>query len=466
MNERLALSVTALLVALAACSSTPAEGQGADATPAPPPPASVGSAVPSPTEATPSSPAPQRDPLPRPERADFETEHAPGALGDWSVERAGDTYVIVAEESVVGLGPRGQELWTLEVPKRRTNDLIASASNEITAAVADGVVVVSHPISGQEWPGLHRVLVLDPDTGSEIWRDDTASIVSTWDDVVYTTTCLGQQTNTPGDCTISARDPHSGATRWSRPSYHHAEIAAIEDDYLVLRSYPKDGSHPLIEAISPDSGETLGGGAGPTAVAVDRVFLQTGADDPSTKGGCSQLVRGIALDGSELWERSIRLGKDANDKGECATLYTYRGDGGLATLTWYEGVPQVIEVDTGRTVWRGRKADETALVTRSLIVAVHAPGGWVDGARGIDPRTGRVLWTDPRSTSSVWRAEGDILIDSVDDYCDTCATTTRHPRTGELIARYRGALAGVGPDWLATVRDPSAPRLRYAVFLR
>jgi|GEM_PF-3655863 len=379
--------------------------------------------------------------------------------GEGSVQRTAGGYV-VASVPVVGLDRRGRETWQLQVPRR--------AEAEVTVDVALGVVVVTYPIPGQDWPGFTRVVALDPASGDELWRDDRASFVSVWDDTVYTTVCLGRQEATLGDCTISARSPRDGGTRWSLPSYHAAQVSDAGNDWVLVVSYPGSGSPAVVRAVDVMGGSSLGPHIpiGHSVAAVDGAVLTTGPKDTGSADACRQRVTATGFDGVVLWQQTYRPGEDPLDPGECRSVYVDGGQAGLASVWSYEGVARLVDATDGRTIWTGRRGAELALMTSGLVVAVDTRGGFATGASGVDPATGERLWRAPAEAGNTWELRGGVVLSTDTNCFDDCHTEARRPRTGRVVEHYPGLLRAAGPDWLSTVADINAELGDYRVFRR
>ncbi|GAA5153393.1 hypothetical protein GCM10023340_35370 [Nocardioides marinquilinus] len=422
--------------------STPsAEADAADDSYLPPTPVPV---TPSPT----TQPDPGPDPLLR---------AAYPELGYQSFITRFGPRTVIASDAVVGLDRDGEEVWQVPVPAGKRDDA--------EVARVGRVVTLTYDIEGQAWPGLERLTVIDGRSGEVLWRDETASFVSSTDEALFTSVCTGEQESTLGDCTLSSRDPRTGDVLWSQPTYASSSVEDDEDGLVLVHSYP-EGNPGVVQVHDLATGEpvsTTVDARGYVALA-GRALVSSGPGDDVDRDGCRQAAFAVDFAGDRLWRRVLRVGRDTLDPGECFEMYVEAGDDGLVTLSWYEGVPTVVDAATGETVWRGERGERTPVVSRRTIVAVQAQGGFAQGVRVVTPRGGDVRWTAPEGTGDLWLVDDDRLIAADVNCYDPCKTVVFAADDGRRVAVYDGYYAGHGPGWLATVAEPGFQEVDYAVY--
>lgn len=180
-----------------------------------------------------------------------------------------------------------------------------------------------------------------------------------------------------------------------------------------------------------------------------------------TAGTASRGVTGqLVAVGSDRAQRSCqkRLVPDS-------TGLTLIGTGSRIAASTADGAPQVFDLASGRTVWRG---DASGVPIdgdgRSLLVRRQADSGPLSL---LDFTTGRTLWTAPdpglsgQSASWASAVTGRLVAVSGADG-DRPHVLVYRADTGQRLGRFPGWLEGLGDDWVAighSAHRPTAGRL-------
>lgn len=259
------------------------------------------------------------------------------------------------------------------------------------AAVAGSTVVVSRKNPArEEWPGSKIIEAFDATSGAVLWNDDQASFVTVLTTAVYTSVCHGGQNDRLGDCRLSARDPRTGATRWTVKTYASSSVTPNDEQpdrpygdmtaspmpaYLTTMSYPTGEASVTLTSLDPGSGGKLGASIrGKRAIQTMGSLIEV--DDAASKKaqGCkTTLVARSPRRGGEIW-RSTFTTAAYDDKDRCKGFIYKAGDGWLAAADG-TGRAAVVKLATGKTGWTAPEPGEPLLVNRDVLVIQNAQGG-------------------------------------------------------------------------------------------
>ncbi|GAA4380834.1 hypothetical protein GCM10023088_44800 [Actinomadura verrucosospora] len=373
--------------------------------------------------------------------------------GENTTAVVGRVAVIANDRAVLGVDPgSGRELW--RVPSGEDDEV----------DVAGDLIVQRRKSSTDD---LVRFSVIDPASGGTLWQDGPVTKARVTRDAVLTTAC-----REGADCEITRRDLRTGKVRWRLGSddVRLADTAVgvrrplVPDTDQIFASRRGD-DRPL-----PPPGGKSADGSGWYSVVVGRTLISTDHDPPSGDENCTVTVSATdAATAHRAWTRKVYAGRDAG--GECgkrlapsSTGLDLIGEGRRIAASTDTGRPQVFDLASGRTVWRGEApgvpidGDGHALLVRE-----HADAGALSL---LDFATGRVLWKAPDpglpGTSASWEtavtqrrvavsgAEGDHPFVLVYDAA-----------TGRRLGRFPGWLQGLGDDWAAIGHGAKVNTLTY-----
>ena len=159
------------------------------------------------------------------------------------IGRAGGRYVVAWEGRVAGVRRDGEIAWEHRAGGR---------SDDPPVVVDDVVLTVRDNPRDRSWPGTDHLRARDARTGELLWEDDE-SFPSGFEGTVFTSACTGSQDRVIGDCTLSARDPRTGSTRWTVSTYASVMVRDVVGDAVVVEGHP-GGANPHLQLRSLATG--------------------------------------------------------------------------------------------------------------------------------------------------------------------------------------------------------------------
>lgn len=396
---------------------------------------------------------------------------SPSASGPppaWSVSLSSDlstiaqvdgTLVVDDGDTLSGLGMRtGKRLWTTSV-------------DDAPIIVAGNVIVVEST----------HLTMIDAASGKKLWtyRMQGGATPRVTQDAVFTDDCPGHGRR----CTLTRRDVRTGHVRWRI----HGDAIRISDeiDNTGAVGYPgvRDPAAPPTERYIASDYDSRSGRWGARDTATGRktagrvpyngwLVSVAGRNliniDEAPPGGyrhCTvRLVANDVVSGKHRWTREISAGRigDGDCEGKLAISsddQSLIGAGTRVAAATADGRPQLFDMATGRTVWRGTvpgvPIDGNS---RGILVRAKADTGKLSM---LDFATGRVRWTAPdpgiNGLSSGWNsavtdhlvAVGGAIATGDDSYVQVYDAAT-----GRRLGRYPGLLETLGDGWVV-VRDIS-----------
>ncbi|MGH3388454.1 MAG: PQQ-binding-like beta-propeller repeat protein [Actinomadura sp.] len=371
----------------------------------------------------------------------------------------GTVAVIKNDRSLLGVdSATGRELWRLPAGEKDAVDL------------TEDVIVLRDRTTAFETKAI-PFSVIDLATGRTLWRDTPTDALQVSQDAIFSTDCR-QRT----DCVTTRRDPRTGKTRWSVPS----GVPGFADTFVGVRrpfapataAYTVAefaGGGPLGSGRETGTGRRVRGrlsGPGWYDLVVGRTLVGTDHDPPSGDTRCTVRVTSVdAVSGRTRWTREVFSGRLADDSCQKRLVpdssgLTLIGRGSRIAASTAGGAPQVFDLASGRTVWRG---DASGVPIdgdgRSLLVRRQADSGPLSL---LDFTTGRTLWTAPdpglsgQSASWASAVTGRLVAVSGADG-DRPHVLVYRADTGRRIGRFPGWLEGLGDDWVAIGHSAHQP---------
>ncbi|WP_433472373.1 PQQ-binding-like beta-propeller repeat protein [Spirillospora sp. CA-142024] len=373
--------------------------------------------------------------------------------GESTTAIVGRVAVIANDRAVLGVDPgSGRELW--RVPSGEDDEV----------DVAGALIVHRQKTSTAD---TVRFTVIDPANGRTLWQDGPVGKVQATQDSVLTTVC-GE-----GDsCKITRRDLRTGKVQWRLQgddvwlanAWIGVRRPLVPDTGRLFASRRGDG-RPL-----PPAGIERSDTAGWYTVVVGRTLITTDHDPESGDENCTVTISARqAGTAHHMWTRKVYSGQKAD--GECerrlapsSTGLDLIGDGHRIAASTDTGRPQVFDLASGRTIWRGDApgipidGDGHTLLVREL-----ADTG---ALTSMDFATGRVLWKAPdpglSGESASWQTavtQRRIAVSGAED--DHPFVLVYDAATGRRLGRFPGWLEGLGNDWVAIGHDAKVNTLTY-----
>ncbi|NDU73872.1 PQQ-binding-like beta-propeller repeat protein [Actinomadura sp. DSM 109109] len=371
--------------------------------------------------------------------------------GENTTAVVGRVAVIVNDRAVLGVDTgSGRELW--RVP--------SGEDDEVDVA---GALIVHRKETSPG--GAVRFSVIDPARGGMLWQDGPVKNAQVTRDAVLTTTC-----DDGDDCTVTRKDLRTGKARWTVPAgdlrLANAAVGvrrpSVPDTGQVYASRG-GGDRPLPPAGKP-------GGSGWYTLVTGRTLITTDHDPPSGDKDCTVTVSASEAEtGHRRWTRKVHAGRQGD--GECqkrlvlsSTGLDLIGEGRRIAASTDGGRPQVFDLASGRTVWRG---DAPGVPIdgdgHALLVREHADAGALSL---LDFATGRVLWKAPDPGLSGMSASWETAV--TQRRVAVSGAEGDHPfvlvydaSTGRRLGRFPGWLQGLGDDWVAIGHDGGVNTLTY-----
>ncbi|SNR25758.1 PQQ-binding-like beta-propeller repeat protein [Actinomadura mexicana] len=371
--------------------------------------------------------------------------------GENTTAIVGRVAVIANDRAVLGVDPgSGRELW--RVP--------SGEDDEVDVA---GTLIVHRRTASDKV----RFSVVDPATGGTLWQDGPVTRAQVTKDAVLTSVC-GEGVG----CEMTRKDLRTGEVRWKLRSdeVRSANAAVgvrrplVPDTGQIFASRRGDG-RPV-----PPAEEKGSDVSGWYSVVVGRTLINTDHDPPSGDENCTVVVSAAeAGSAHRTWTRKVYAGRRAG--GECerrlapsSTGLDLIGRGRRIAASTDTGRPQVFDLVSGRTVWRG---DASGVPIdgdgRTLLVREHADTGALSL---LDFPTGRVLWKAPDpglpGDSASWETavtQRRIAVSGAEG--DHPFVLVYDASTGRRLGRFPGWLQGLGDDWVAIGHDAELNTLTY-----
>lgn len=408
----------------------------------------------------PDPPLPTRSPpgTEATELLEFALDPGRGSTQGMQVERAGDVTLINAVGRLVALDADGDELW--KIVERYTD--IPTLGVRVFGSVA---VVSRDAFAIDVFPNRLLITGIDVATGRVLWKNTTSAFVSFVGGRMITSECAPKQTGRLGECTVTARDPLTGAGQWQQRSYASARITdplerleGASSPELWVTSYPTGTDSERTDAFRLVTGKPLGEGRTGDGLAGNRLLVAPGLgvhfrDDNDPDDGCTPSLAAIEPGGASAWTRDFDPGSYRSSDGKtlrCSNLELRQQDAETASFV-LQGRPQLIDLSTGRTTWDQATREETLqAVTDDAVLTTDSAAGVRLTARARND--GRELWTRDRAVLSV-TADGSgrtapLLVDA--DVELASWTLVLSSTTGELQVAGLGELVGHGDGWFAT----------------
>ncbi|WP_141582277.1 PQQ-binding-like beta-propeller repeat protein [Actinomadura sp. WMMA1423] len=372
--------------------------------------------------------------------------------GENTTSVVGRVAVIANDRAVLGVDAgSGRELW--RVP--------SGEDDEVDVA---GTLIVHRRKTSAGEVDMVRFAVVDPANGRTLWQGGPVREARVTRDAVLTTVC-----DSGADCEITRRDLRTGRVRWK-----------LQGDEVWLADTAVGVRRPLV----PDTDRVFPSrrgddrppppprreGSGWYTVVVGRSLITTDHDPPSGDENCTVTVTAAKAGAAHReWTRKVYAGRRAD--GGCekrlapsSTGLDLIGDGRRIAASTEAGRPQVFDLASGRTVWRGGApgvpidGDE-----HTLLVREHADTGALSL---LDFATGRVLWKAPdtglSTDSASWQTavtRRRIAVSGAED--DHPFVLVYDAATGRRLGRFPGWLQGLGDDWVAIGHDAKTNTLTY-----
>lgn len=392
---------------------------------------------------------------------------------------AGNTLAIRDDYTISGVDVRtGKRLWR-----------VPSGGEDATMTIAGDVVARQTS---------HRLTMIDAASGRTLWtyaipektRFHQVSPRVTQGGV-FTNDCQAHGKR----CTVTRRDLRTGRVRWR---VHGDSTVAGDVDtgfgnirydlYVGVRDplAPPTGRF-LAANITPDkddpvgprtsvitgSWEALSAGTGrPTGARISsrpwgeliagRNWINT--DNDPTPGDDNCAVRLYAYDvvsGKHRWTRTVFSGREgdgtcmddlAPDSSQLGLNQALIGTGTRIAALTADGRPQLFDLRTGRTIWRGTTAGvPIAGDGHGILVRAQIDSGRLSM---LDFATGRLRWTAPdpglKGTSASWAsAVAGHLVAVTGATNDHPYVLVYNATTGRRLGLYPGDLCGIGNGWVA-----------------
>jgi hypothetical protein len=336
----------------------------------------------------------------------------------WTVQVPDQPSAAALARGAVVISARG----TVEARRAAGGDRIWSkdVSWSAVAGAGDRAVVVA----GQD---KHGYEALDPATGATLWNDPTAIAAWTFTDVVIGMTCPQ-----PLVCTLSAREPSSGAIKWQADlTGNGRSLAGVNKPLSGVRRMDRlaTGTQPAppllgfmvddeLQVISTTSGRRLHSYRGTqttrVVVAGDRVIVTTVLlhDD-----ACRYTVEARNPDGdSQVWRRDGYDLHTATGLG-CEQRLDPFGGGGLLAAVSGDNRQVLLDVSSGTEAYQA-PVGQTIVATdghlaivrtadQKSVQAVNLTNSGTSWSRDVDPqatigvRPSAVLFADPGNNKLV-----------------------------------------------------------------
>lgn len=245
------------------------------------------------------------------ELLEFALDPGRGSTQGMQVERAGgDVTLINAVGRLVALEADGDELW--KIVERYTD--IPTLELRVFGSVA---VVSRDAFANDVFPNRLLITGIDVATGRTLWKNTTSAFVSFVGGRMITSECAPKQTGKLGECTITARDPLTGAEQWQQRSYASARIAdpleGASSPDLWVTSCPTGADSERTDAFRLGTGKPLGEGRSGDGLGGNHLLVAPGLgvyfrDDNDPEHGCTPSLAAIEPGGASAWTRDFDPG--------------------------------------------------------------------------------------------------------------------------------------------------------------
>jgi hypothetical protein len=258
----------------------------------------------------------------------------------------------------------------------------------------------------------HGYDVVDPDTGTVRWSDGGAIGAWTYRDVILSLTCPGLS-----DCSLAARGPLDGATRWrttlpgigrvfagvNHPLLGSRELASSYSDALAsspgrvprLLGFPLDGR---VQVVDTSTGKRL---REEKPSETTRVVVVGGRIIASTAvrrdGNCRYTLEARdATSGRTLWKQEGYDVRTASGAG-CEQRRDPAGSQNVLAATRGDNRDVFLSIVDGSELWVG-VAGESILATDGRYGLVRTADK--KAVKEVDLANGSVLWSQPAASSA------------------------------------------------------------------
>ncbi|HZE41308.1 MAG TPA: PQQ-binding-like beta-propeller repeat protein [Stackebrandtia sp.] len=368
---------------------------------------------------------------------------------DTTVSKIGDGYLLTTDTSITRLNAKGDKTWHRKL--KEDSEGLGEGLPEDREANENVVVLSGDKPHEDSWPGENVTTVLDAATGEQLWKDSTAAFTALAHDTVYLSVCHGGQDGELGECMLSAREPTTGATRWTTAVYASTEVVGVSPDgsKVEIESYVTGGNDRRVSVLDTASGRVRGAAfsGDDTSFITDDTLVRASDDDNPANGCTSTFTAWSIADGSRAWKRVVGVPKAA-DGSDCLGLSETPGEGDRVAVSTRHGRPEVLNLGTGAIEWTAPSRGTPVTATGDLLVTDQG-GDEADKLVGYDTGSGKKRWTARIPTGdrlSVSFQSKSLLVGSGDG--DAC--WVRVSRAKGATASYPGSCAGSGPGWLAT----------------
>lgn len=371
-----------------------------------------------------------------------------------SVLKTGDGYVLLTKDQAIGVDGAGVERWN------------TGTTEETKAELASGLLVLRTD---------EDLRAIDPVTGKQRWAAKGLSESALFQKTAYTSVCASEDR-----CVLAARDTRTGRKRWTArmkgddvpetdtvgarwpDAPPDAEYLVVVTSSTVMASWrPAHGSY-RVRAVILDAATGKPTGASVQweawhGLVAGRTLVITNSDEPE----CGSTLWGYdARTGARKWRKVVGSQRERDGSGEC--LGGLSGGsldllgGGDHVLTHTSGhQPQVLDLVSGRTLWKGR--DPGAVVAGDSEVALVREWDNEGGLTLYDLTSGKPLWTarDPGGSEVNANIHGDRVVIAENFQFDCygeergCQVRVHDRATGRLVLTPPGSYVGSGDGWVA-----------------
>ncbi|MDO9457205.1 PQQ-binding-like beta-propeller repeat protein [Nocardioides sp.] len=391
--------------------------------------ATGGSGTPSPSATSPTTtvtPAPEPTPTPEPPTPldDLDWRSSERLGQPYEIRRYGRGYLGLETRGAARLTARGKDVWRWTPPRKK----------DVYGFFVGDVPVVEPTVRG----GIHAVIALDPQTGEELWSTPSNGYSADDDRRVFVTSCTGERTDdSDGVCTMTARDPRSGAVLWTSYLGTYTENTSVVGGRLLVQAF-RDGHRSSFLTLDPASGAVLDDDVDDEdpdyyADAIDERRLAKVDKDPRAKDGCRSTVTVYDLDGTRLWSTTLRTRPLKYTPKRCDDPFVYAAGRDVAVSGLFYPL-RILDGRTGKVRWTARTAGHLEAVAAGTVVVQETDS---NDTVAYDLRTGADRWRLPLITGG-WTSYGGYLYTNTQCPQVESCTVVLDARTGTEVLRVEG----------------------------
>lgn len=363
---------------------------------------------------------------------------------DQDAALVGDNLVVEGVTAVFGIDAHtGKQRWR-HAYTSRTQTILGVAGNTVVLSSFDDDVMI------------------DAKSGKRLWRYkkgiNHTDVVTK--DAVFTSDCKSWHTQ----CTVTRRTVRTGKVRWRRPGgpgpaeFGDSTVGGPEPSdepptgrYMPVSTNPDSHQWQVWTTATglPTGAHAPSHGWGASIVGPNLII--TNNDPPKGDDRCT--VRVYATDaksGRHRWTRTVFSAQKEDEEvrkyDKCEKFLPSIGAGTRIAASTADGKPQVFDMSTGRTVWRG-KAKGVPVDGDGHSILVRAQAGAGKQLSMLDFATGRVRWTLPDPKGEDGTAVDGRLV-TVDTETGGDHVLVYDAATGRFRARLDGLLVALGTGWV------------------